>query len=121
MTQAQQTGLRGEEIALNYLRREGYLICAQNWRRGRYELDIVAQKMGVLHFVEVKTRRSGSLLKPEQTITQNKIYALHRAATAYLAQNPTQMDFQFDLIAIDLFANGYFDIRFIPNIAESHW
>ncbi|MBQ4539816.1 MAG: YraN family protein, partial [Alistipes sp.] len=37
-----QIGRRGEDVAVEYLRSRGYMICAQNWRSGRYEIDIVA-------------------------------------------------------------------------------
>lgn len=116
-----QTGLRGEEIATDYLRQEGYFICARNWRQGRYEIDIVAERRGITHIVEVKTRRAGSLLQPEQTISPTKVAALHKAAAAYVAQNRIIGEIEFDLIAIDIFPDQSFDIRFIPNIAEMGW
>ena len=84
MTAAAETGRAGERAATEYLRRTGYEICALNWRQGRYELDIVACREGVLHFVEVKTRRSGSLTPPEAAVTQRKFRALSRAAACYL-------------------------------------
>ena len=84
MTAAAETGRAGERAATEYLRRAGYEICALNWRQGRYELDIVACREGVLHFVEVKTRRSGSLTPPEAAATQRKFRALSRAAACYL-------------------------------------
>ena len=116
-----ETGRRGEDIAVGYLRQNGYLICATNWRQGRYEIDIVAQKMGVVHFVEVKTRNALSLATPEQAVTKTKISALHRAASAYLAKNRVVGDVQFDLLAVDIFPDSTFDVRFIENIAEFGW
>ena len=116
-----ETGRRGENIAVGYLRQNGYLICATNWRQGRYEIDIVAQKMGVVHFVEVKTRNALSLATPEQAVTKTKISALHRAASAYLAKNRVMGDVQFDLLAVDIFPDSTFDVRFIENIAEFGW
>ena len=114
-------GTRGEEIATSHLREQGFLICARNWRQGRYEIDIVAQKCGVLHFIEVKTRRAGALCGPENSITPNKVAALHKAAAAFLSQHPTPYEIEFDLIAVDTFPDGSFDLRFIPNIAEWGW
>ena len=83
MTAAAETGQAGERAATEHLRRAGYDICALNWRQGRDELDIVALKDGVLHFVEVKTRRTGSLTPPEAAATQRKFRALSRAAEAF--------------------------------------
>ena len=50
-TAAAETGRAGERAATEYLRRAGYEICALNWRQGRYELDIVACREGVLEWV----------------------------------------------------------------------
>ena len=51
MTAAAETGRAGERAATEYLRRAGYESCALNWRQGRYELDIVACREGVLEWV----------------------------------------------------------------------
>ena len=51
MTAAAETGRAGERAATEYLRRAGDEICALNWRQGRYELDIVACREGVLEWV----------------------------------------------------------------------
>ena len=66
------TGARGEAIATEYLRQNGYLICNRNWRSGHYEIDIVATKLGITHIIEVRTRKAGSLL------SQGRFVALAR-------------------------------------------
>ena len=96
-----ETGRAGERAAVEYLRGAGYEICALNWRSGRYELDIVARKAGIVHFVEVKTRRVGSLTPPEAAVTPQKFRALTRAAVRYLAATGGQEEAQFDLAAVD--------------------
>ena len=116
-----ETGARGERAAVEYLRERGYEICALNWRYGRYELDIVARKDWVLHFVEVKTRRRGSLTTPEEAITPKKFQALRRAAQAYLTRMHCQEEFQFDLAAVEMAPDGSAEVRFIEQAMECHW
>lgn len=115
------TGRRGEEIAADWLRREGYEICERNWRRGRYELDIVARKGEYLHFVEVKTRRANGLTLPEQAMTRDKCRTLTRAAALYIELHASAEEPRFDLLAIDMHPDGGVTVRFIRDAIESHW
>jgi Holliday junction resolvase-like predicted endonuclease len=71
------TGARGEAIATEYLRQNGYLICNRNWRSGHYEIDIVATKLGITHIIEVRTRKAGALLSPEKSITLTRLNLPH--------------------------------------------
>ena len=121
MTAAAETGRAGERAATEYLRRAGYEICALNWRQGRYELDIVACREGVLHFVEVKTRRAGSLTPPEAAATQRKFRALTRAAARYLRTAGWQGEVQFDLAAVSRSDDGRGDVELIERAMEHHW
>ncbi|OUO23033.1 endonuclease [Alistipes sp. An31A] len=116
-----ETGRQGERAAVDYLRRRGYEICALNWREGRYELDIVARTPGVLHFVEVKTRREGSLTTPEEAITPAKFRALSHAARSYMAAYAVTEEVQFDLAAVTMRRDGSFDVRFVEQAMEYNW
>lgn len=118
---ASETGRLGEQAAAEYLRRAGYELCALNWREGRYELDIVARKGETIHFVEVKTRREGSLTPPEAAITPQKFRALHRAATCYMACAGGDCEAQFDLAAVEMRADGRTEVRLIENAMEYNW
>ncbi len=117
----EEMGRRGEDAAAAYLRHNGYELYSRNWHSGPYELDIVAVKRGVLHFVEVKTRRQGSLTTPESALTQAKIRSLYRAAKHYLAITAWDGEVQFDLAAVSMDASGRTDIDFIENAMECHW
>lgn len=117
----EQTGRLGEEAVAAYLRKEGFELCARNWRSGRYELDIVARKADVLHIVEVKTRRAGSLTPPEAAATELKFRSLRRAADCYLYRTGWQGDVQFDLAAVEVSPDGGCEIRLIENAMECHW
>lgn len=115
------TGSEGEDAATVWLRSNGFLLRDRNWRQGRYEIDIVAEKGGIIHFIEVKTRRAGSLRSPEQAITSSKQNAMRQAVSAYIAQHRIRGEVAFDMIAIDKFPDGMMDLRFIPDIVEIGW
>ncbi|MBE6206350.1 MAG: YraN family protein [Rikenellaceae bacterium] len=110
------TGARGEDAAVSFLRKQGFLICERNWRNGRYEIDIIARKSYVTHIIEVKTRSVSGYTTPEDAITPDKLRSMRRAASLYLAQHRITDDVAFDLVAIDLFPDGSYDIRFIADI-----
>ncbi|MBL7728247.1 MAG: YraN family protein, partial [Dinghuibacter sp.] len=52
----QETGAKGERLAAMWLEANGFTIVERNWRHGRYEIDLLAHRDGILHVVEVKTR-----------------------------------------------------------------
>lgn len=114
-------GQAGERAAAEYLRREGYEICDLNWRSGRYELDIVARRDGILHFVEVKTRRAAGLTPPEAAITASKFRALQHAATQYMARTGCDWEVQFDLAAVDVMPDGTMEVRLVEHAMECNW
>lgn len=118
---AAEIGQLGELLAVKWLRRRGYLIHHTNWRDGHYELDIVARKQGVLHFIEVKSRKLGGVSTPESALNHRKVEALIKAARAYLRQYRIMYDIQFDLIAIDTMQNSEWNVRFIENAIEFRW
>lgn len=121
MTATAETGRAGERAATEYLRRAGYDICALNWRQGRDELDIVARRDGILHFVEVKTRRAGSLTPPEAAATPRKFRALSRAAACYLHTVGWQGEVQFDLASAEVADDGSIRVELIENALEYNW
>lgn len=121
LTPSADTGRRGEQAAVDYLRRAGFVILERNWRSGRYELDIVARRWDELHFVEVKTRRAGGLTAPEDALTPRKFAALRRAAAAYMAQHCVRLEPQFDLAAVYVLPDGALEVRFAERAMECSW
>ena len=65
-----QLGKKGEDMAEAYLLQIGYQVLHRNWRHSHYEIDIIAIKNEVLHFVEVKLRSS-------KTLAQETLQNLH--------------------------------------------
>jgi putative endonuclease len=102
MKASKSLGKRGEEEALNYLKNKGYEIIRTNFRYDRAEIDVIARDRGVLVFVEVKTRRVGSLGEPEDAVTFRKREQIRKAAQGYLfEQHLDNEECRFDVLAIE--------------------
>lgn len=100
MASHNDTGRKGEQQAADYLLSEGYAIRHRNWRCGRKELDIVAEKDGRLVIVEVKTRRNDEFGRPADAVTPIKIRRIVAATDAYLRRFAVDAPVRFDVIAI---------------------
>lgn len=93
-------GKLGEKLAGEFLTGKGYTILHYNWRHSHFEIDIVALKNGLPHFVEVKTRSSTYFGEPEESVSKKKIRCLLQAADEYLFQHPQYTNFQVDILSI---------------------
>lgn len=96
------TGKLGEELGSVYLVNRGYILKEQNWRHTHWEVDIIAEKDTVLHFIEIKTRRSKKFGRPEEKVGQKKIQNLINAAEEYLYRNPGWKRIQFNILSISI-------------------
>jgi putative endonuclease len=73
----------------------------RNFRVWEGEIDVIADKVGIVHFIEVKTRTSDRFGEPEESLVYRKKRRLLRAGFEYLEMNSIQEGcYQFDLIAI---------------------
>lgn len=100
MTGHNVLGKIGEDIATDYLVKQGYHIRHRNWRKGHNELDIVAEKDGTLAIVEVKTRRNNAYGEAYEAVDDRKIRNIMTATEAYLQTFELDMPVRFDIIAI---------------------
>lgn len=105
MAQHNLTGNTGEAMAVQWLSANGWQILHQNWRHARWEVDIIAEKDMVLHFIEVKTRRTRKFGHPEEAVTKKKIQNLINASEEYLYQYPEWKRIQFDILSISILKN----------------
>jgi putative endonuclease len=99
-------GQEGEQLAVEYLTANGFVILDRNWRCGHKEIDIVAREGNELVVVEVKTRNAPVLELPEQAINRQKRKHLVLAANAYVKINRISLDVRFDVIYVVFSGNG---------------
>ncbi len=105
MARHNDTGILGEQFAVDWAIQHDYHIKERNWRYGKWEIDLIASKNNRLHFFEVKTRRSNNFGYPEELVDKNKLWHFISAGTAYIRFNRGFRWIQFDILAITLDEN----------------
>ncbi|MEB3101183.1 YraN family protein [Ferviditalea candida] len=111
-------GADGERKAAGYLRENGYTIRQTNWRCKSGEIDIVAEKNGIVIFVEVRTRSTKGLYgTPLESVRARKQHQVRQTARIYLHQEgELERRIRFDVIAVQLSADGrLLELRHIEN------
>lgn len=111
-----EKGRYGEDLAVQYLIRQGYHIIQQNYRAPCGEVDIVAQDRDVLVFVEVKTRTGQGFGSPAEAVTYRKRQQISRTALFYLSQQRLLNEpARFDVVAVLLKQDAEPQIELIKN------
>lgn len=100
MSEHNDIGRNGEDVASAFLVQIGYKIVARNWRFGPKEIDIIAIDGDTMVFVEVKTRSTLAFELPQEAVTPRKMRNLVEAADAYLQQHDIQLNSRFDIVSV---------------------
>ncbi len=110
-----QTGKMGENIAADYLKKEGYRIVQRNYRCVFGEIDIVAIDRNVIAFVEVRSRKSDNYGCPQESVGHSKKIKISKIALNYLKEK--QLDdcrARFDVAAVKILPEGN-EVKLIKN------
>jgi len=118
MSKHNKIGIKGEQIAADFLLNKGYIIVHKNWRSGKKEVDIIAFKDNMLVIAEIKTRSSLDFGFPEEAVNHKKQQYLKAAADAFMSDNPQYLNIRFDIISILLDGN---DIKEIVHFEEAFY
>lgn len=100
MAEHNELGKLGEEMAAEFLQKNGYQIMETNWVFQKAEIDIIAQKENTLAIIEVKTRSSIDFGLPQDFVKPKKIQLLVKAVNEYVISNNLETEVRFDIIAI---------------------
>ncbi len=115
MFRSHWVGQKGEDLALKFLQKRGFVIKDRNYKRPWGEIDLVVQKGDDLRFVEVKTitikenvPRGTDFYEPEDNIHSYKLKRLAKVIETYLHQKDIagNIDWQIDVVAVYLDQKG---------------
>ena len=101
------TGILGEKLAKDFLKKQGYRIIETNYRCSPGEIDIIAKHKDSLVFVEVRSKTSLEFGSPEESITPAKMERLRAAASHYQQTHDNlPLLWRIDVVAVELDQNG---------------
>lgn len=114
-------GMRGEQAARKFLRRQGLKYLTANFRTERGEIDLVMRDGDCLVFVEVKTRSSELWGRPADAVDAERRERLTRAGLDYLRllRNP-RVKVRFDVVEVLMVDSRVNEVRHLPNAFPMH-
>ena len=128
-TDKQKVGRIGEDTACKFLVKQGFSVIERNYLKKWGEIDIIAEKSGAIHFVEVKTVSRENVKdvsretldeynRPEDNVHPWKVKRLSRVIQTYLLEKRGKdKEWQFDILAVFLdLKNKEAKIRFTENV-----
>ena len=109
-----KTGETGEKKVAAFLRKQGFLIVKRNYACKYGEIDIIAQNEEYILFVEVKTRKQGSLISGAQAVDAFKQQRIRLTAQDYILKTGCELQPRFDVAEVTIVDEVY-KLRYIEN------
>ena len=117
-TEKRKTGDSGEDAAVRFLEKNGYVVIERNFSCRLGEIDIIAILPEKKHisFVEVKTRKNTDFGLPCESVGRAKQRRLKRTAEVFLLQKPYFRGFEqsMDIFEVLRSESGIY-VRHLPN------
>lgn len=123
-------GKCGEQLAARWLQDHGYMIKERHYLRKWGEIDVIAIKGGVVHFVEVKSVSYGTradlmfsvpreTFRPEENVHLRKLARLRRAIETWVMEQNYKGEYQLDVVTVRMVPRERFAVvDVIENVAE---
>jgi len=107
-------GRKGEDLAVESYQKQGFTFLKRNYRFGRAEVDIIAQKENTLAVIEVKWRNNTYFGDPQSFVSKKQQRSLITAADHYVNSNGLDVNVRFDIVSI-VGQQPKIDIQIIEN------
>ena len=120
----QSIGDSGEQCAVEYLKSKGFEILQRNFHvrtPQTGEVDIIAKSDEYIVFVEVKTRKQGSLTLAPFSVTQAQKRRIIAAAQAFLYRYPLDLQPRFDVVCLETATGAEFSVLSIEHYENAFW
>ena len=122
MISNKDTGDRGEDLAVAFLKDKDYVILERNWRFQHLEIDIIAQKASFIVIVEVKTRSTREFGEPATFVNRRKQKHLIKATNFYVSEKDIHSEIRFDIISVFIYGNeveiDHYEQAFYPIVNQ---
>jgi putative endonuclease len=119
MAQHNDLGKKAEDLAAEFLLKNGYKILTRNFRYQKAEIDIITEKDSLIVIVEVKARSTDAFNLPQEAVNKRKIKLLVSAAGHYLEEFNKNLEVRFDIISVLPDEKGNLSIEHIINAFEA--
>lgn len=93
-------GKIAEDLAADYLQKNGYKILVRNFRFQKAEIDIIAERNNQIIVVEVKARSTDAFMLPQEAVTRTKIKLIVSVVNHYLEEFNRDNEVRFDIITV---------------------
>ena len=101
ITPKRQLGNKGEDIACKYLISKGYSVIERNYNTKFGEIDIIAKRNGIIHFIEVKSgNNEENAISPVENLTRGKIRKFIKTVQIYLNHKNISQEQRWQIDAI---------------------
>ena len=121
MTKAtNQFGELGERIAARWLEKAGWKILARRYRNGRRDIDVVAERDGLVAFIEVKARTGQEFGDPVEAVHRRKQRELTKSAQTWIDRHGRSGEtYRFDVMGVLLREKRVF-VRHVAGAFQVH-
>jgi len=112
-------GKDAENLAAEYLIKNGYKILVRNFRFKKAEIDIIAEKDNKIIVVEVKARSTDIFILPQEAVTKTKIKSIVSATDNFMDELNKDQEVRFDIISVLPDKKGTLSIEHIEDAFEA--
>jgi putative endonuclease len=113
-----QIGKNGEDIAVKWLKNNGHRVIARNYRKSRFEVDIISiDNKNILRFIEVKMVINGSEELASYSIESRNIGRYFKVVECFLSDYPEYLN---KPICMDAVVIHNKNIKYYQNITSTY-